>query len=202
MRAWAFGAAMAGVLALAGAAEARTWTDPAGRFSFDAPAGWTVQQRRGATPADTFSHIIAGTANNECQFLAIDNATSAAASPDTVRAQSGEPARFTEAVWLSALNSIRNVFPNQSAQLVSQSIDTSGAWPIQRAEARSPERAVHAAMQLRPGVEIIVACMTFGGADPTELYDRVIRSVAHPNDAAWAAAAAAPAATPAATPAP
>jgi len=190
MRATALVAAAGLSIALAGAAHARPWNDPAGRLTFDAPAGWTVTQERGSAAGDTFTYVIAGTANNECQFFAFSNANTASANADLVRRQSGESARFGSDIWVRTLNGITAVFPGNSATVQSTSTETEGRfWPIQRAEATSPERPVHAALQMRPGFDIITLCMTYDGADPTALYDGVIRSVGHPNDAAFQAAA-------------
>jgi hypothetical protein len=60
---------------------------------------------------------------------------------------------------------------------------------------------VHAALQLRPGFDLITLCMTYDGSDPVEVYNNVIRSVAHPNDAAFEAAATPAAPTPTPVPA-
>lgn len=199
MRAFALAAtAVCFGLMLGGTASARPWSDPQGRVTFDAPAGWSTMVSRSADQSQ-FTYVISGTANNECQVAAVPNAATASHQPASVRAQGADPARFTNEIWAQSLNRFNTVFPDNSAQIESTSADTSGAWPIQRAEARSPERAVHAAMIFRPGVEIVVMCMTYDGADRTDLYDAFIRSIGHPNDATWGAApAAAPA--PAATP--
>ncbi|HEX8902837.1 hypothetical protein [Vitreimonas sp.] len=196
MRAIAIAAALVGLCA-AGAASAREWVDPAGRVKFDAPNGWTTTQERGQNATDTFTYVISGNANNECHIIGQANAGTARATPDAVRAAGADPARFTTEFWTTTLNGIGNIFPASSATVTSTTSETDGAWPIQRAEATSPRRPVHAAMQLRPGFDLITLCMTYGGAEPTALYDQVIRSVGHPNDAAWAAAL-----TPAPTPPP
>ena len=171
-------------LGLAGPADARVWTDPAGRLVFDAPATWVTTQERGAQPGETFTYVISGNANNECQFIAQPSPGTAGAAADSVRRAGLEEARFTAELWTRTLNSIGSVFPNNSAAFLSRSMETDGFWPIQRAEIQSPERLVHAAIQLRPGFDLIALCMTYDGADPTDLYDRVIRSVGHPNDSA------------------
>lgn len=196
MRAIAFAAALVG-LCVAGAASAREWNDPSGRLKFDAPSGWATTQERGQNASDTFTYVISGNANNECHFISQPNGGTATASADAVRRASAETTRFTTGFWTTTLNGIANVFPSNSATVTSTAVETNGAWPIQRAETTSSERPVHAAMQLRPGFDIIVLCMTYGGAEPIALYDTVIRSVTHPNDPAWAAAA-----TPAPTPPP
>ncbi len=200
MRVIAIAAALCVGMTLGGVAAAREWTDPAGRLRFDAPNGWTTTQERGAAVGDTFTYVISGTANNECHFLAQPNAGTASASVDAVRRAAQEPARFGAEFWTTTLNGVASVFPGNSATVNSTSMETDGRWPIQRAEATSPRRPVHAALQLRPGFDLITLCMTYDGSDPVEVYNNVIRSVGHPNDAAFEAAATPAAPTP--TPAP
>jgi hypothetical protein len=172
-----------------GVAAAREWTDPAGRLKFDAPNGWVTTQERGQNAGDTFTYVISGTANNECHFLAQPNPGTASAAPENVRRSAADPARFDTATWTRSLNGITSVFPGDSASILSTSLDSSGFWPVQRAEAQSPRRLVHASIQLRPGFDLITLCMTYDGADPVDLYNTVSRSVGHPNDAAFQAAA-------------
>ncbi len=189
MRARALAAVCGVALLVAGVATAETWSDPQGRVTFEAPRGWSTQARR----ADGFTAVISGTADNECQIIAQPNDATAAATPAAVRTAAADDTQFTPEAWTRIANSMPSIFPGSSASVLSRSSETNGAWPIQRAEIQSPERVVHAAMQLRPGVDIIVMCMTYGGTDATSTYDAVIRSIAHPGDAAWAAAAATPA---------
>lgn len=188
MRAIALAAAAAALLVGTAYAQ-QAWNDPARRLTFSAPAGWATSQERGQNPTDTFTYVISGSANNECQFIVRQNPNTATANADVVRRQSGDATRFTNEVWTATLNSIPGVFPNNSARVISTSVETTGPWPIQRAEVQSPDRLVHAALQLRPGFDMITLCMTYDGPDRTDVYDQVIRSVAHPRDAEFAAAA-------------
>jgi hypothetical protein len=180
---------------LAGIANAAEFTDSAQRMKFDAPAGWATTQER----SDGFSYVVTGTANNECHFLARPNTGTASAAAEAVRRTAGDDAQFGESQWVRIANSLSPVFPGNSAQFVSRSSDTSGFWPIQRAELRNAERAVHGAMQIRPGMDLIAMCQTYGGADSAEAYDAIIRSFGTPNDATLQAAAADQAAQDAAT---
>lgn len=185
-----------------GVASARPYNDPQGRVSFDNPAGWSTIVSRQVNQSQ-YSYLVTGTANNECQVAAIPNPATASHTPASVKTNSADSTRFTNDVWATSLNRFSEVFPDNSAQVQSTSVDTSGFWPIQRAEVQSPERVVHAAMEFRPGFEIVVMCMTYDGPDRTDVYDTFIRSVNTSQDAAWeAAAAAAAAATPAPAPAP
>ncbi len=174
-------------LSLGGIAEARVWTDPSGRLVFDAPAGWVTSQERGASPSDAYSYVISGTANNECHFVSQPSPGLASATAFQVRRAAGEDAQFGPEFWTSTANGMPAIFPGNSAQVLSRSLDTSGFWPIQRAEIQSPERLVHASIQLRPGMNLLAMCMTYGGADPVDLYTTVSRSVGHPNDATFQA---------------
>lgn len=181
MRRLALAAAIGVGLTLGGVASARPWSDPNGRFTFEAPSGWVMEVQR-ATPQTI---VLAGDANNECYLIATPNNVTANASPDAVRRTLAEP--IARDAWLTLANSLRPMFPNNSAQLVSQSVDTSGFWPIQRAEFSSPERPVLAATQSRPGIDLMAFCWTYGGPDATARYEAVFRSMAHSNDATWQA---------------
>lgn len=172
-------------LCLSGVAAAEPYNDPAGRFSFDKPHGWTVDVRQ----SPSHSYVIAGTANNECHVFAQPNPATASANPwdmvNTIR----QTASFTAANWTSYANAMSEVFPHNSATFVSQSLDNTGTFPLQRAEFSSPDHpTVHAAMTLRPGLEIRVFCLTYSGADPTSVYDQVMHSVSTSHDAEWASA--------------
>lgn len=179
-----------------GVASARPYNDPQGRVTFDNPAGWSTIVSRQVNQSQ-YSYLVTGTANNECQVAAIPNPATASHTPASVKTNSADITRFTNEVWATSLNRFP-VFPDNSAQVQSTSVDTSGFWPIQRAEVQSPERVVHAAMEFRPGLEIVVMCMTYDGPDRTDAYDTFIKSVSTSHDAEWEAAAAAAAPAPAA----
>jgi hypothetical protein len=193
MRASALAAVCGAALLVSGVAAAEQWTDPNGRLTFNSPAGWSVQERRAP---EGMTAVIAGTANNECMVISQQNAGTTTAQVAAIRAAAADDAQFGADAWTRIANGMSSVFPDNSANVQSRSSETgSDGWPIQRAEIQSPERMVHAAMQMRPGFDLITMCMTYGGADSMSIYDPVIRSVGHPNDAAWEAAAA-PAALP------
>jgi hypothetical protein len=188
MRRFALAAAAAGLgLTMAGIAYARVWSDPGGRITFDAPNGWSIMQETGANPTDTGSYVIAGTAAAECQVRAQANPRSVASSADAVYRTAAVSTQFDSLYWISAGNAVQSLFPDNSAEFVSHSVDTSGTWPIQRAVLRSGTRTVYGALQLRPGIDLLTMCMTYDGADQVERYEAFIRSVGHPNDAAWQA---------------
>ena len=186
--------------ALVGNAAAKDWTDPAGRITFTTPAAWTMDNHNDAT----MTYLVVGTANNECQFLAIPRAETASASASAVHRAAGNP--ISAAAWVGVANGMTRLFNNQ-ATLISQTVDTGGFWPIQRAEFSGPDHPlIHGAIQIRPGAEIWAFCLTYDGADPLATYETVIHSVATPQDAALQAASeqedAARAAAPAAPAAP
>lgn len=183
---WLALAAIAG-LSIATAAEARVWSDPAGRVTFDAPNGWVTSQEKGAAAGDTFSYMITGNANNECHVIASPNPNTANATAEAVRRAGANAATFNDDFWVRSANGIGTVFPNNSATVQSTSLETEPFWPIARAELRSPERPVHGYYQFRPGIDFFVFCMTYGGADPIDAYNTFARSVSHPNDATFRA---------------
>lgn len=183
-----------GILA-GGSAAAEPWNDPAGRVSFDAPRGWVIDVHR-ANP-DTI--VIAGNANNECYVLAVPNNGTRSAS--VARVIAGNTGPLSNSAWAGLANAVTPVFPEGNARVVSQTVDTSGLWPIQRAELSGAARPVTAVMSSRPGIEITALCWTYGGPDATATYEAFFRSLSHPNDAEWAAAAQAAQPTPAPAPA-
>lgn len=181
-------AAAIGVGFFMGAAEAREYRDAAGRIVFDAPANWPVTVEPSAS---NVTYLIAGNDDNECRFVASDNPnTTNSAAYDSWRTARNDP-QFTDAFWLDHANIQQRVFPNRSAVLVSRSRDDSGFWPMQRAEFNSPSRSlkVYAGLQLRPGVDIEAYCVNYDGEPPLATYDSVLRSIRHPNDATFRAAA-------------
>lgn len=177
------------VMAATSTAFAEPWSDPSGRVSFNKPDGWTVNQEFGDTPTDSYTYVIAGDASNECHVMAQPNPGTIAASADAVRRANADGARFTPEVWTQIANGVGNIFPNRSASVLTNT--TEGAqWPIQRAEIQSSARLVYSSMQLRPGTDILTFCMNYEGAPRADLFDALIRSVGHPNDAVYFADAA------------
>ncbi len=176
-------------LVCASGALAEPWSDPAGRLSFDRPIEWTATQPLGAAPTDAFTYVIAGDAANECHIMAQPNPGTANATADAVKRANADEARFTPEVWTQIATGVANIFPERTANVMARS--TEGVqWPIQRAEIQSMYRLVRASMQIRPGTDILVFCMNYDGAARTDLFDHLIRSVGHPNDAVYFADAA------------
>lgn len=177
-------AAWAGVM-LCGAALAQSmagWTAPDSQFSFQRPAGWPVDRISDSSPA--VSHYAAGLAAAECNFYGVARADSAALSPANVRNTINAP--FTAAQWAQVATSIRSV---RGAAPQDLSVDASGPWPIQRAVFQRPDGPVYAAVTARPGLEIWAFCQSFDGRERAEIFTAIIRSIATPRDAEWAAAA-------------
>jgi|CXWL01.1.fsa_nt_gi hypothetical protein len=182
-------AATAVMLSFAGGAFASPWSDPSGRVSFNQPTEWTVNQEFGDAATDAYTYVITGDASNECHIMAQPNPGTVAASADAVRRANADQARFTPEVWTQIANGVGNIFPNRSASFVAGTAEGT-QWPIQRADIQSAQRLVRASMQLRPGTDILVFCMSYDGTDRTDLFDSLIRSVGHPNDAVYFADAA------------
>ena len=184
-------AAAAAVIFIASAttAVAQPWSDPSGRLSFNNPAGWSVNQEFGDNPTDAYTYVIAGDASNECHVMAQPNPGTVSASADAVRRANADAARFTPEVWTQIANGVGNIFPNRSASVLTNTAEGS-QWPIQRAEIQSGARVVYSSMQLRPGTDILTFCMNYEGSPRADLFDTIIRSVGHPNDAVYFADAA------------
>jgi hypothetical protein len=178
-------AAMAAFIGLAafGVAEARTWTAPDGRFSFDAPSGWVMQVSHSGADSTI---VLAGSANNECYLMGIVNTNTANATADAAR-RNVQP--LTAAAWANLANAITPMFPNHNATVASQSVDEAGFWPIQRATFSGAERPVTGALTSRPGLDLVSLCWTYDGPDASAMYQAVFNSMASPHEQEWRAAA-------------
>lgn len=163
-----------GVVSLAGAAAADPWTDPNGNLTIDAPRGWTVRPHpmQGAGSA-----VLAFTASSDCFFLVIPNPATATS---TVAAARNSTTPLAASAWVQATHGIPDLFDDGAPTLVSQSVDTSGFWPVQRAELQSGSRTVHGALQVRPGFELRGFCV----GSPSS-YEALLNSMGHPRDQAW-----------------
>lgn len=169
-------AAVFGVGLLAGGvAAAEQFTDPQGRLTFNAPAGWRVQPRN----ASGQTAVLAFNAQNDCYFFGADNASTASSSADAAR-NTRDP--IPAQAWVTYATPIRDFFEGTAPTLVSQSVDTSGFWPVQRAELRGPTKTIYGAVLIRPGVEIRAFC---SGSPNAAAYDSIFASLAHPNDTTW-----------------
>lgn len=172
----------AGLVALPTAATAQTYTDPDGRITFETPRGWTVDRQN--SPNQTV--VLMFNARNDCYLFGIPNPRTADASPSAVVRSTST--QIGADAWTSAANSITDFFPNNSAQLVSQSVETSGFWPVQRAEFSNGSKTVFGALTLRPGFDLMAFCAATSGGS-AEAYDSLFRSLGHPNDDQWEASA-------------
>jgi len=144
MRVLALAAVMGAGLSFAGAAFADPYTDPNGRITFEAPRGWTVERQGSASQ----TAVLLFNASNDCYVFGAPNAVTAPASPDAVIRTTSQPLAATS--WTATANSVRDFFPNNSAQLTSQTVDTSGFWPVQRAQfAGVGGKTVYAGMSSR-----------------------------------------------------
>lgn len=189
MRMLARAAVVAIGLAMGGTAFAEQWNDPAGRMEFETARGWMVRPQNAAT-GQTVVWVFNPT--NDCFLFALDNPGTAAAQVARVRASTQDlPAEGL----VAAANSVSRLFPNRTAQLVSQAVDTSGFWPLRRIEFSGASQPVFAVVAMRPGVEMRAFCM---GSPSASAYDTLFNSLGHPNDATWQAE---PAPTPAPAPA-
>ncbi len=175
-------AAVLGVGFIAGGnAAAAPFNDPAGRVTFDAPSGWQVRPQRAAGEQTV---VLAFNPTNDCYLFGAANAQTAGRTASEAR---NATTALSADAWAAAAAPVHDFFPpGQNAEVVSQSVDTTGFWPVQRAELRSGNRTVFAVVQARPGVELRAFC---SGATSASTYDAIFSSLAHPNDATWQAQA-------------
>jgi len=184
MRALALAALVAAVLA--GSATAEPWVDPNGNLTIDAPRGWTVRPQR----MQGGSAVLAFTPSSDCFFFGIPNPASAGRSVTAVR-NSVTP--LSESAWATALQAAPDFAAAGAVSLTSHSVDTSGFWPVQRAQLQAGSRTIHGVIEVRPGFELRGFC---SGGDAS--YDAILNTLGHPRDQEWQAAApAAPAQQPA-----
>jgi hypothetical protein len=192
MRLAALAVAALGLVMTAGAAEAKTFTDPQGRVIVDAPNNWSMQD---ASPADhSYTRLNIGLGNYECDVMVFPSANIANIPSRQVFRTAQNDAQFNAAFWTTAANGAADLFPNNSAAVTSATSEHDHQpWPIERAEIGSPNKSditpktIHAALQLRPGLELYTYCMTFAGPEPTAAFEALIQSVRHANDATWTA---------------
>ncbi|HYD89061.1 MAG TPA: hypothetical protein VEA80_16410 [Vitreimonas sp.] len=176
-------AALLGVGLGAGVAHADQWTDPNGRLTFNKPSGW---QAEAAGPQTSQTVVLLFNASNDCYVFGLPNPGTANSSPDAAR-NTTDP--LTPDAWVTAASAVRDFFPSGTTpQLVSQTVDTSGFWPVQRAQLQGGGKTVFGAVQVRPGFEMRAFCAsTSGGESPG--FAQIFNSLGHPNDATWQAEA-------------
>jgi len=173
-------AALIGVgLTAGGVAVAEQWNDPNGRLTFNAPSGWRVQPRNAAGQ----TVVLAFNPTNDCYVFGIPNPNTANSTANAVH---NTTAPLDASAWATAGTPVRDFFEGSPPTIVSQTVDTSGFWPVQRAELRGPSKTVYAAILARPGAEIRAFC---AGASSAAAYDSIFASLGHPNDATWQAQA-------------
>jgi hypothetical protein len=175
MRGLALAAALAGGLVMGGVAAADPWVDPAGRLNFTAPSGWRVQPQ--AVSGQTA--VLAFNPTSDCYLFGLVNPNTADATANAVR---NTTTPLSNEAWTGAASTLRDFFPDGVVQVVSQSVDTSGFWPVQRAELRGTNKTVYAVLQGRPGLELRALCT---GASSAAAYEPIFASMSSPNDATW-----------------
>lgn len=175
-----------GVVAIASPSMARPWADA--RLQMDVPGGgWSVVDGSHQTTADR-SYVETAAPDDDCAFY---SANAQIANAQVARTAMSEDARFSP----QYLQQVAGMFPRiipAGATVASNTVDTSGAWPIRRITYRAGDQVAHAAIQWRPGLQLIAACARYqGAASEASRYDAIFRSIGHPNDAAWLQEAAA-----------
>jgi hypothetical protein len=194
MRAIALAAIMSGTL-FVGVAAAETWTDPNGRLVFEKPRGWQIDPQENSSA----TIVLAFDASHDCVLMASPNSVTAGATPRRVVNSTTAP--FAASAWVTTASGISTLFPGGTAQVTSQTVETSGPWPVQRAELQSSQGTVYGAIQGRPGLDLMAFCAAYDSG--TDVFNGLFNSMSHPSDAEWEAAlAAAPAPAPTPAPAP
>jgi hypothetical protein len=186
MRKLALAASIAlGVAAIATPSMARPWNDARMKLEVPNSGGWNVRQESYQTTSDR-SYIEADAPDDDCAFY---STTAQVANASVARSAITEDERFTP----EYLQGVAAMFPRvvgPNATVTANTVDTSGDWPIRRISFRSGDRVSHAAVQWRPGAQLIAACARYEGADSqASRYDSIFRSIGHPNDATWLAEA-------------
>lgn len=179
MRVVALTAAALAALTMTASANTLTWTDQAMRLVFTAPQTWSIDQRVGLGEHDTQTFVVIQGEGHLCQFNSDANWDTFPSSPGAIYRQTRDG--FSNDAWVEELNKFPEIFPNNSAQVTSTSLDSTTFWPIQRAEARTERGMVMAAFQQRPGVDLVTVCVVSDDAQRAT-YEQVIDSVAHPSD--------------------
>jgi hypothetical protein len=146
-------------------------------MTLNAPAGWRVrpQAMEGGTA------VLAFTPSSDCYFFGIPNPASANSSPGAAHRTT---AQLAPEAWVGAASSVSDFVSGGAPTVVSQSVDTSGFWPVQRAQLRSGSRNIYGVIQVRPGVELRGFC-----SGPDASYDSILNTMGHPNDQQWQAQA-------------
>ncbi len=181
MRKLALAATIAlGVVAIASPSMARPWADA--RLQMDVPGGgWSVVDGSHQTTADR-SYVETAAPDDDCAFY---SANAQIANAHLARTAISDDARFTPEYLQQLAGMFPRIIPT-GATVTSNTMDTSGAWPIRRITYSAGERNAHVAVQWRPGMQLIAACARYQGAESQpSRYDAIFRSVSHPNDAAW-----------------
>ncbi len=180
MRALALAAVIGAGMTFATPVAAQQFSDSAGRITFTTPSGWRAERQD--TEAQTV--VLLFNASNDCYVFGSPNTVTASASPRDVIRTTTTP--FSPTNWTSTANSIVALVPDRSAELVSQSVDTSRHWPMQRAQFNAAGgKTVYAAITSRPGFDLMAFCSPARGAGSASTYESLFNSLAHPNDAAW-----------------
>jgi hypothetical protein len=180
--------ALAGVALAQPAGETKLIEDPQGRFSFEAPKAWPVDNETSATGRTA---ILAGV-DPECQFHAVMDPSSVTVSPDGVKRAWTAPIGTVK--WTESLNAFKGrLFDNGGVGMTvsDEAVDASGFFPVQKAKASAGGMTVSAAMYPRPGMVVWSFCRTWKSADPSAVYAAVQSSFKTPQDEAMAAVGAA-----------
>jgi len=170
------------VAAIAAPALARPWADPRMQMEVPNGGGWSVVDGSHQTAADR-SYVETAAPDDDCAFYSTD---AQIANATVARTAISEDARFPP----QYLQQVAGMFPRivpAGAAVTSNTVDTSGPWPIRRITYSAGAQVAHVAVQWRPGLQLIAACARYQNeASEASRYDAIFRSIGHPNDAVWA----------------
>lgn len=178
--------------AMAGATNAQqsmdTFHDPQGRLTFSYPHGWTFRERPSET--DGAVRVFAGSGDFECQVWSLPTPSTA---HDTAEASKQRYTRPRTAKQWQDMVAPLPAFSGAEVQVTDQSVDASGAWPVERVTLHGGGQDVRGTFQGRPGLELLSLCASFDGQDRTTIFTQIEASIDGGNTAPATSATPAPA---------
>lgn len=154
------------------------WSDAAGRLAFRYPAEWSIMGAGRTSPPPVLRRVFVGGGAFECQIWSISDPATASLTADRLKAAFAHPVAADD--WTRLALPVD--YFNGHVDVAAQSVDATGAWPIQHADLRGPSAQVRATMQARPGVQLVSMCLSFDGADRSADFARVEASIGLPEE--------------------
>ncbi len=186
--------------------EARLWSHPRGTFTVELPRRAEVfsfpgQLQPCAYESEAGNCMVPSTITiYSAPFASDPHSTCVLTSTYAPRTESMNGAALRELTrspfnsrnWLEVMEQLRRrgetELPDHPPDAAIRTyVDTSDAWPIQRAVISGPDLVINVAAQQRPGSNIAAACWTHQttNSDAAAFADTVLGSMRHPRDAEW-----------------